>query len=749
MVEKGKIKAYQQLEHSDCGIVCVRIIARYFGKRVGMQRLRDISDMNREGISVADIRNILSKLGIFSYALKLPFVELMKMPLPAILFWNQSHFVVLHKVRHTRKGTRFYICDPSRGKVSLTEEEMRSHWLSSAGRDNAECESSAEAFGVAVLCAPDESFSTEKDGCDDDAAKWGILRLMKETCMANRRHFLAIIALSVLCLVADICMPLLFQKTVDSGIQGRDIGLIWILVASQLLIFVGNFISNQGVDYLLTRLGLKVGLEMMNNYLCRLVARPLDFFDRKVNSDLIQKTEDQNRIRDFMVGMPDTLLLMALNLLVFSGLLVYYHAWIFLFFLVMTTATILWSTLFLKKRKSIDYSYSCCAAENRNNLYELINGVTEIKVNCAQHKKVSAWKQMQSRLIELSKRSYLVQTLMSSGSSVISRSRDLAVTGLCATLIVEGQMSIGVMMTISYLTGRLAGTFGNLTPMMQSLQDTSISLERVKEIHDTEPCPQDELQSTDDLSLKLENVSFKYPGSHTPMVLKGISMDIPQGSTVALVGASGCGKSTLIKLLLNLYVPTEGSISAGGILLEPRFQEAWLSHCGLVSQSGTVFSTSILENIAISDPEPDRERAREVARIACIADFIDSLPMGYDTKLGVAGIELSGGQKQRLFIARALYRNPDILMLDEATSSLDAATEAAIVGNLQRHCKGKTLVIAAHRLSTIRDADRIVCMADGIVTESGTHGELIDLDGDYAALIRRQLTPEQIPSQAI
>lgn len=746
MSGKGKIKAYQQLEHSDCGLVCIRIIARYFGKSVGMQRLRDISDMNREGISVADIRGVLSRLGIFSYALKLPFGELMKMPLPAILFWNQSHFVVLHKVRHTRKGIRFDICDPSRGKMSLTEEEVRSHWLSSAGRGKDDTDSAAEAFGVAVLCAPDENFSTEKDGCDDDAAaKWGILRLMRETCMANRRRFLAIIALSVLCLVADICMPLLFQKTVDSGIQGRDIGLIWILVASQLLIFAGNFMSNQGVDYLLTRLGLKVGLEMMNDYLHKLVGRPLEFFDRKVNSDLIQKTEDQNRIRDFMVGMPNTFLLMALNLVVFSGLLIYYNIWIFLFFLVMTSATILWGTLFLRKRKSIDYTYSCCAAENRNNLYELINGVAEIKVNCAQHKKVSAWKQLQSRIIDLSKRSYTVQMLMSSGSSVISRSRDLAVTGICATLIVEGQMSIGVMMTISYLTGRLAGSFGNLTPMIQSLQDTSISLERVKEIHDTEPCPQDELPSTDDLSLKLEDVSFKYPGSHTPMVLKGISMEIPQGSTVALVGASGCGKSTLIKLLLNLYVPTEGSISAGGITLESRFQEAWLAHCGLVSQSGTVFSTSILENIAISDPEPDRERVREVARIACIADFIDTLPMGYDTKLGVAGIELSGGQKQRLFIARALYRNPDILMLDEATSSLDAATEASIVGNLRRHCKGKTLVIAAHRLSTVRDADRIVCMEDGMVTESGTHGELMAHGGEYASLIARQLTPENRP----
>lgn len=746
MAEKGRIKAYQQLEHSDCGLVCVRIIARYFGKSVGMQRLRDISDMNREGISVADIRNILSKLGIFSYALKLPFAELLKMPLPAILFWNQSHFVVLHKVRHTRKGTRFDICDPSRGKMSLTEEEVRSHWLSSAGRGKDDTDSAADAFGVAVLCAPDENFSTEKDGCDDDAAsRWGILRLMRETCMANRRRFLAIIALSVLCLVADICMPLLFQKTVDSGIQGRDIGLIWVLVASQLLIFAGNFMSNQGVDYLLTKLGLKVGLEMMNDYLHKLVGRPLEFFDRKVNSDLIQKTEDQNRIRDFMVGMPNTFLLMALNLVVFSGLLIYYNIWIFLFFLVMTSSTILWGMLFLRKRKSIDYTYSCCAAENRNNLYELINGVAEIKVNCAQHKKVSAWKQLQSRIIGLSKRSYTVQMLMSSGSSVISRSRDLAVTGICATLIVEGQMSIGVMMTISYLTGRLAGSFGNLTPMIQSLQDTSISLERVKEIHDTEPCPQDELPSTDDLSLKLEDVRFKYPGSHTPMVLKGISMEIPRGSTVALVGASGCGKSTLIKLLLNLYEPTEGGISAGGILLEPRFQEAWLAHCGLVSQSGTVFSTSILENIAISDPEPDRERAREVARIACIADFIDKLPMGYDTKLGVAGIELSGGQKQRLFIARALYRNPDILMLDEATSSLDAATEAAIVGNLRHHCMGKTLVIAAHRLSTVRDADRIVCMDDGRVTESGTHGELMALGGEYASLIARQLTPENRP----
>lgn len=746
MANGGKIKAYQQLEHSDCGLVCIRIIARYFGKRVGMQRLRDISDMNREGISVADIRSILSRLGIFSYALKLPFGELLKMPLPAILFWNQSHFVVLHRVRYTRKGTCFDLCDPARGKMKLTEEEMRLHWLSSGSQDNEEQRQEGETFGVAVLCAPDDNFSKEKEDCDNDTtAKWGILRLMRDTCLANRRSFMAIIVLSLLCLVADICMPLLFQKTVDSGIEGKDISLIWILVASQLLIFVGNFISNQGVDYLLTRLGLKLGLDMMNDYLCKLVSRPLDFFDRKVNSDLIQKTEDQNRIRDFMVGMPNTFLLLALNLIVFSGLLIFYNLWIFLFFLVMTAATILWSALLLRKRKSIDYSYSCCVAENRNNLYELINGVAEIKVNCAQHKKVSAWRQMQSRIIELSKRSYMVQTLMGSGSSVISHSRDLAVTGICASMIVEGQMTIGVMMTISYLTGRLAGSFGNLTPMMQSLQDTSISLERVKEIHDTVPIPQTEKLQLPDLSLSLDNVSFKYPGAHTPVVLRNITLDIPCGSTVALVGASGCGKSTLIKLLLNLYTPTSGCIRVGTTELEPCHQELWLSHCGLVSQTGTVFSSSILENIAISDPNPDRKRARTVAQIACIADFIDTLPMGYDTKLGVAGIELSGGQKQRLFIARALYRDPDILMLDEATSSLDASTEATIVANLRRFCKDKTLVIAAHRLSTIKDADKIVCMSEGMVTESGTHRELMENDGVYASLIQCQLTPDYLP----
>lgn len=724
---KRRIKAYQQLEHSDCGIVCVRILARYWGKRISLRAVRELCDMDRQGISIREISATLKKLGMDSASIRVPLEELRKMPLPAVLFWKQSHFVVLYKV--SRDGKRFYVADPAQGKMIFSAEEMKEHWLSGA-----EC-------GAALLCEPAEDFKADRV-LEEKPRIFKLLGLMKRLLLSQRHSFMLIIGFSLLCMIADIALPLLFQHTVDEGIARRDISLIWILVLSQFLIFLGNYVAQNVVDYVLTRLGLKVSLDMMNEYLGKLIVRPLDFFARKVNSDLIQKAEDQQRIKDFIVTMPNVLFFLCLNLIVFSAMLMYYSRFIFIFFLCCTAASMFWTMAFLRKRRSIDYTSNTYVAENRNNIYELIHGIAEIKVNGAQEIRLSVWQRLQEKINHLARKNYYVRVLMSGGNTMLSRIRDIAVTGICASMVVSGEMSLGIMMTVSYIIGRLSVPFNSMLDTVYTVQNASISMERVEEILDwKEDAPQqDEVMTAGTLELK--GVSFKYPGAHSPEVLSAIDLTIRKGETVALVGPSGCGKSTLIKVILNLFSPVSGEVRNDGKKLTVDNQTAWLRNCGIVMQEGTVFSGTILSNIAIADAEPDLKKARQAAELASLADFIDSLPMGFHSRLGVAGVELSGGQKQRLFIARALYKNPNLLILDEATSSLDAINEARIVRNIRNNSATRTVVIAAHRLSTVRYADKIVYMDKGRILETGTHEHLMASQGHYFNLVSRQLTEE-------
>lgn len=723
---KRKIVAYQQLEHSDCGIVCIRIIARYWGKQMSLKDIRSLVDMNREGLSIKGMRDTFKKLGFDSAVVRVPKEELLKMPLPAVLFWRQSHFVVLYKVSSDEQ--RYFVADPSQGKMIFSDYDIREHWLGESNR------------GIALLCEPSDDFVSGKirRKC---VRELKLSNLIRRTLNRHSRAFASIVFFAFLCLLSDVLLPFVFQRTIDEGIAAHDINLIWLLVFAQIMIFVGNYFAQNIVDWFLTKLGLKVGLDMMNEYLCKLLARPMDFFARKVNSDLIQKAEDQLRIKDFLVGMPNTLFFMCLNIIVFSGLLVYFNLYIFLFFICCTSISFLWLLSFVRKRKSIDYTYTSCIAENRNNLYELINGITEIKVNNAHKIKLSEWNRMQEKINLLAKKSYYVKLWMNSGTTFIFRVREIAIIGICATSVVYGNMTVGVMMTVSYIIGRLSLPFDNLLDVVNKVQDASISLERVEEIMLS---PYNERSSAMQFKIKdiiLNNVSFRYPGAHSPLVLRDINLSIPVGSTIALVGPSGCGKSTLIKLLLNLFRPNEGSIRSGNIYFSEANQEIWLQNCGIVMQEGTIFTGNILSNIAMSDERPDLQRARKAASLACFDSFIDNLPMGYYSKIGVSGIELSGGQKQRLLIARALYRDPDLLVLDEATSSLDAINEARIVKNLKENNQGKTVIIAAHRLSTVAYADMIVYMDGGEIIETGSHEDLMALGGAYSRLIAGQLSP--------
>ncbi len=717
-----RIKSFQQLEHSDCGITCIRIVAHYYGKKVPLKMLRELCDVGRMGISLRDIMECTRKLGFRSEAVKIGLEDVERMPLPAILYWEQRHYVVLYRI--SRGGRLFHIADPARGKVRLGRDDFMRHWQAHDGS------------GMAIVMDPtDEFYDKERHSGK------GLWLMLRGAVSRNKIVFCTVILLATLGMASDVVTPVLFQRTVDDGINGKDIGLVWLLVLGQFCMFLGNYVSGSVADLLLTKMGLRMGVRMMGEYLQKLIRLPVSFFDRKVSADLIQKLDDQNRLKNFLLNMPETIFFTIVNLVVFSVLLVWYSRTVFLIFLAATLLSFAWTRLHLRRRKSIDYSLFSYSAENRNNVYELVNGMQEIKINNAQQTRVAVWNEVQQKINRLSMQSAYVNLSIGSGNLFFSRIKDIAMTGICATMVIKGNLTIGEMMTISYIAGRLSGAFSNIVSMPGTLQDASMSYERLDEVLNTpeETTAERTAAHVEGEDLRLENVSFKYPGSYSPFVVKNFSAVIPHGKTTAVVGASGCGKTTLIKLMLGFYAPQGGSVRVGNTDLVQLDSDEWLRHCGVVMQNGYIFSGTILQNIAIADVSPDLEKARDAARVACIDDFFSLLPMGYHTKLGVAGLELSGGQRQRLFIARAVYKNPQVLFLDEATSSLDAGNESSIVENLAHYNQGRTVVVAAHRLSTVRRADNIIFMSRGELVEQGTHDQLVARRGAYYKLVKEQL----------
>lgn len=497
-------------------------------------------------------------------------------------------------------------------------------------------------------------------------------------------------------------------------------------------------VSSYGIQYVMARLGMNLNLDMTRRYLQRLITRPLSFFDCKVPADLIQKIDDQSRIKDFIMQIPSSVLFVVLNMIVFSGLLIWYNSWLFILFILMTALEFGWTALFMRSRRELDYANYVGLSENRNTIYETINGMMEIKSSGAHRSRIAEWERNQSRLIGLSLRSRLLGMYMSGGQSFISRVKEIVMTGLCATFVIRGSMTLGEMMTAAYLVGRLSGASGRIIGMASQTQDALMSNERLEEVMDYDDTP-DMKRDCLKPDMELRNVWFRYPGSSNPYIIRDMCLRIKPGTTTAIVGESGCGKTTLIKLLLGFYEPQKGDLLLGGIPVSEIDRDKWLSRCGVVMQSGYIFSDSILGNIALSADNIDRDRVVEAARTAGLHDFVDSLPMGYNTRIGASGMELSGGQKQRLLIARAVYKNPDIMFFDEATSSLDAINERLITERLLEIQRGKTLIVAAHRLSTVKNADRILFIKGGTIVEDGTHSELLELRGEYFRLVSNQL----------
>ena len=716
-------KCYRQIEHSDCGLTCIRMIANSYGVKIPAKHLQDITDLNRLGMSIRDITDCFSKIGMDSKAVQIRKEHLADMPLPAILFWQQRHFVVLYKQKH--RNERYCIADPAQGRISYREEEFLKYWIPE-GREK----------GLAILAEPNEDFL--KHRYEKPEGLKHFFRYLRGFLSVHKSKFILAMIITIILMAVDFAIPLMLKSTVDEGIGLKDVNLVMALLLGQLAIAIGGLAASNGLNLILTKTGLEIHLDMVDHFLERLARFPLSFFDRKVSSDFVRKIDDHSRIKDFLLTFPNSILTMGLTVLVFSVLLFHYSGLIFIIFIVMSSLEVLWNTLFLNRRKSIDYAYFINFSENHNHAYELTNGMADLKVNNAESSRIGKWKDTQKEINKITMKSSLTGIAQGGGVNVLSRLKDLTVTGIGAAMVISGDMSIGTLMTLGYITGRLAQPFSSLGESIQSLQDAFISYQRIDDvIHDDT-----DLRGTEkfsEASISFSNVSFKYPGAGSPYVIKDINLYVEKGKITALVGESGCGKSTLIKLMLGFYIPQKGSLRLSGKDVSDIDGQDWLRHCGVVMQEARIFSGTILENICMSDKYPNEEKAFSLLETVGLSDFVRKLPMGVNTKIGVAGIEMSGGQRQRLMIARALYKDPDLLFLDEATSSLDANNERSIVSNINILGRGKTIVIAAHRLSTVQNADRIVYIKNGQIVETGTHQELLSMKGNYWKLVKNQL----------
>ena len=595
---------------------------------------------------------------------------------------------------------------------------------------------------MALVVDPTEAFFQKKDRKVSLRERMeNILCIFREILGKYRRRFLTVVLLSILGMVLNWIFPLLFQQIIDKGIAGKDFHLILVLALCQFILFFSYAVSGSLSNIVLSKIGFSVGVTFLSDYLEKLIKLPISFFDVKASSDLIQLVDDQDNLKSFFTYEAINVLFVVTNFVAFSAILIYYNYQVFLIFLFFSVLCIGWFSFFSRKRKMIDYLKFAVSSEGKSNIYELVMGMREIKINSAQRCKIDKVKETQEKINTYQLKDLYLNFYSTIGISSINKVKDIIVVVFCSYFVISGEMTIGVLMTITYLLGQLSEPVNRIMSLARSFLQAKYSLDRLSEIQKTPDENSNEKITPPAIAkgIMLAGVSFKYPGTYNPYVLKDLNLVIPKGQVSAVVGTSGSGKTTLLKLLLSFYYPQKGDIYLDDKKMSGIESDKWRERCGIVMQDGYIFSGSIAENIAIADAEPDDQKVKEASKIACIDDFIEMLPMKYNTKIGNRGIELSGGQKQRLLIARAVYKNPDFIFFDEATSFLDTKNEYMIMNNLKNFYRGKTVVIVAHRLSTVKDADNILVLDKGCLVEQGTHKELSARKGHYYNLIKNQL----------
>lgn len=719
---------YKQLDKMDCGPSCLRMIAKYYNRNYSLQTLREKCFITREGVSFLGISDAAESIGFRTKAVRISFEQLKNdIVFPAILHWNQNHFVVIFKI----KRNKVYIADPNIGIIKYHFDEFKKHWLSNI--------SDGKNHGLCLILEPSPDLYADDDEKIDKTSFNLLIKYIKPYKNYIWQLLLGVIIGSIIMLM----FPFLTQQLVDNGINNQNINFIYLILIAQIVLFLGRISVEFIRGWILLHLSTRINISIISDFLIKMMRLPIGFFDTKKTGDLLQRISDHQRIESFITTSSIIVLFSAVNILVFSIVLALYNFKILFVFIAGSTIYVLWTILFLKKRRILDNKRFSQLSENQSNLIQLITGIQEIKLNNYEKQKRWEWEGIQAKLFKVNIKSLALSQNQRAGAGLFNELKNIIITFMAAYAVIQGQMSLGMMLAVQFIIGQLNSPLEQLIGFFNKAQDAKISLERLGEIHKQK----DELELSknkhhylpEDNSIYINNLTFQYEGPHSEKVLNNINLSIPQKKLTAIVGTSGSGKTTLMKLMLGFYPPVSGEIRIGDVNLNHIDEKYWRERCGIVMQDGFIFTDTITNNIILGSESFDEKKFYRAVKVANIQEFVQNLPLGYNTIIGADGHGLSQGQKQRILIARAVYKDPEYIFFDEATNALDANNEKIILNNLTEFFTGKTVVIIAHRLSTVKHADQIIVLEKGQIIEIGTHYNLSQRRSYYYELVKNQL----------
>ncbi len=718
----------------DCGPACLGIIARHYGKKYSIPFLRKITHTVRDGSSLLGISKGAEKIGFRTLPVKTDFDKMKnEAPLPLIAHFNNNHFVVVYKFTHNK----VLVSDPATGLISFTYNEFCHYWA----------EATAEkAVGVYLLLETTPDFDKAKEEHEPEN-HFDTKAFLFHYLNPHKRLMLQVLLSLIVASIFQLGLPFLTQNLVDNGILDNNMSFIWFILIAQLMLTVGQFTLELIRSWTLLYISNHMSVSLISDFFAKLMKLPIRYFDTRLTGDLMQRIADHSRIQSFLTGTSLNIIFSVFTFFLYGCVVAFYNMQLFLVFLTGSALYLGWILFFLNKRKKLDYKRFQQSGRINSKIMELINGMQEIKLHNAEQYKRWGLERLQINFSKISVEFLSLEQLQGIGSRIINEVKNILITVLAARLVMDGKITLGSMLSISFILGQMNAPVSQFVSIIKSWQDARLSLARLGEIHTKETerqeySEEEDIHNRDSLitfnTISLQNVWFRYE-ELTPYALKDISFNIPTGKITAIVGSSGSGKSTLLKLLMRFYTPGKGTVKWNDKDLSHINLEFWRNKCGVVMQEGFLFSDTIARNIAIGEEHIDYTRLNYAVNVANIGSFIDSLPLALNTKIGQEGVGVSTGQKQRILIARAVYKNPEIVFLDEATSSLDAHNEQVIMSNIQEFYAGKTVVVVAHRLSTVKHADNIVVLDNGEIVEEGSHYSLIDRKGHYYNLVKNQL----------
>ncbi|WP_374174607.1 peptidase domain-containing ABC transporter [Flavobacterium tructae] len=724
---KNNFPFFRQLDYRDCGPTCLRMIAKYYGKNFSREFLRDKANITRTGVTMAGIAEAAEAIEMRTLGMRISFKSLLNdAPTPFIVPWRQKHFVVVYKT----SKTKIYIADPAQGLIPYSHNDFKTAWTNTI-----------DETGFVLILEPNTQFKDQGEHKEKNKGFTFLYPYFKPYKKLITQIFVGLLVATII----QFILPFLMQSVVDIGVNNQDIPFIYLILISQFVLILSQTLVSIFREWILIHITSRFNIKMVSDFLYKMLKLPVNYFETRNSGEHLQRITDHTRIQNFVSSSSLNMLFSIVTFILFNGILAYYNLTIFLVFIIAAILYVSWTFFFLKKRAELDFKRFDQQSQSQTSLIQIINGVTEIKVNNSQRKNRWKWEFNQISLFKTSLSTLKLAQYQTIGANFINEFKNIVITFLSAKAVVDGNLTLGMMTSIQFIIGQLNMPLGNFVLFIQSWQDAKISLERLSQVHLKDDEEINSLNKSKELpkdkSIIIKDLSYRYGGKSSPFILKSINCIIPEGKTTAIVGASGSGKTTLMKLLLKFYEPTKGSINIGPVNLNNMNTDFWRLNCGAVMQDNFMFNDTIVGNISESEQNEiiNREKLNNAAFVANIGDFIEKLPNKYNTELGTSGIRLSGGQKQRIMIARAVYKDPMYLLFDEATSALDASNEKVIMQNLNNYIHGKTAIIIAHRLSTVKNANNIIVLENGEIMEQGNHKDLTKLKGIYYELVKNQL----------